>query len=196
MDATPLKDHKAKLREILHDEIAALPDGYIADSNRGIYLQAVSLKRFADARNIMVYYSVRREPDTIRIINAALSAGKTVALPYCLRGGILQARLVCNLIELKPAVLGIPAPMDTAPIMPPDELDLVIVPALTYDRTGNRIGYGGGYYDRFLKDIPAYTVGLARERLIRDKLPIEPRDVAVKCVITETDIIMDCHSQV
>jgi len=181
--------NKDELREILRAEITALPDEYIAESNKGLFLRAVSLNEFISARNIMIYHSVEREPDTISIIEAALSAGKTVAFPYCFRGGKMQARAVRDLTELRPAMLGIPAPADTAPVIAPEELELVIVPALTYDRSGYRLGYGGGYFDRFLSVIPAYTVGLARERLIRDKLPTEPHDIAVKCVITESGII-------
>jgi len=180
---------KVELRKSLREEILALPDGYIADSNRGVSLCVTSLKEFVDARNIMIYYSVEREPDTLLIANAALSAGKTVAFPYCLRDGIMQARIVRNLSELRPAVLGIPAPQDTAAIIAPEELDLVIVPALTYDRSGYRIGYGGGYYDRFLRKIFAHTVGLARQRLVKDELPKEPHDIAVKTVITELGIM-------
>jgi len=179
---------KDELRETLRGEIAALPDEYVHESNEGLYLQVASLKEFAGARNIMVYHSVKREPDTIAIIKAALSAGKTVAFPYCLRGGAMQARAASDLAGLRPAMLGIPAPADTAPLIAPEELELVIVPALTYDRAGYRIGYGGGYYDRFLRGCPAFTVGLARERLIRDELPVEPHDVAVKCVVTELGI--------
>ena len=179
---------KAKLRTTLRAEIAALPGEYISESDRGLFLQVASLKEFNNARNIMIYHSVEREPDTVAIIKAALSAGKTVALPYCLRGGVMQARVIRGLAELKPAMLGIPAPAPLAPLIAPDRLDMVIVPALTYDRDGYRLGYGGGYYDRFLAAVTAYTVGLARVRLIKDKLPREPHDVAVKNVITESGI--------
>jgi len=101
----------------------------------------------------------------------------------------MEARIVYDLSELQPAMLGIPAPAGTAPVIAPETLDLIIVPALTYDRAGFRLGYGGGYYDRYLFGIPAFTLGLARERLIEAELPKEPHDVAVKCVITECGII-------
>ena len=176
------------MRKQLGEEIAILPEDYISDSDSGIFLRLVSLSVFVEARNIMTYHSVKKEPDTIKIFKTALLMGKTVSFPYCLKGGIMQARAVNSLNELKPAVLGIPAPPDTAPVIAPDDLDLVIVPALTYDLTGNRIGYGGGYYDRYLNGIRAFTVGLARERLIRRELFVEPHDIPVKCVVTEERI--------
>ena len=176
---------KPELRKKMIDAIAALPDDYIAASDNGLLLRMTSLYEFAASRNIMMYYSVKREPDTLRIAEAALSLGKVIAFPFCYRGGIMQARIVNSLSELRPAILGIPAPPDDAPVIAPEELELVITPALTYDRSGHRLGYGGGYYDRYLHGIGAYTVGLARERLITDELPREPHDVAVKCVLTE-----------
>ena len=177
---------KNQMRKILRDEIAALPELYITESDRGIFRQVLSLKEFIDARNIMMYYSVGREPDTVLIAKAALSAGKTLSFPYCLRSGIMQARTVQSLAELKPDMLKIPAPTQCTPVIPPEQLHLIIVPALTFDREGCRLGYGGGYYDRFLRGVGAYCVGLARERLVRDKLPKEPHDISVNCVISES----------
>lgn len=180
---------KNELRKTIKAEIAVLPDKYISDSDTGLLLRIEALKEFSEARNILIYHSVEREPATPEIAKKALEAGKTVAFPYCYRGGIMQAKIVSRISELKPAMLGIPAPSDTAPVIAPDELDLIIVPALTYDRAGFRLGYGGGYYDRYLSGISAFTVGLARDRLIRDKLPREQHDIAVKCVITECGIL-------
>jgi len=180
---------KAELRERLREIIADLPEDYIECSNNGLLQPVTALKEFLDARNIMIYHSVEREPATPEIAKTALAMGKTVAFPYCYRGGIMNARVVGSLSELRPAMLGIPAPQDSAPIIMPEELDFIIVPALTYDRTGYRLGYGGGYYDRYLCGIPAFKAGLARSRLIVDELPKQPHDIAVDCVITE-DAVM------
>jgi len=181
---------KAQLRKSISAEISCLPDDYVSASDNGIFMRVVSLAEFAAARNILIYCSVKREPATHEIAEKALSMGKTIAYPFCFRGGIMQARVVKSITELRPAVLGIPAPPDTAPIMAPEELGLIIVPALAYDNNGFRIGYGGGYYDRFLRGIPAFTVGLARERLMKDNLPTQPHDIPVKCIITEDRVFM------
>ena len=184
-----IEEAKAQLRRQISDEICALPDGYISASDKSLAALMVSLEEFAAARNIMLYCSVKREPRTMEIAETALSMGKTVAFPYCFRGGIMQARAVISMAELRPAMLGIPAPPDTAPVIDPEELDLIVVPALAYDRAGHRIGYGGGYYDRYISGIPAFTVGLARELLMKEKLPVQPHDIAVKCIITEERVI-------
>ena len=180
---------KTALREHLGEEIAALPDEYIVGSDRGILKRVISLKEFSEARNIMIYHSVKREPATLEIAETAMDMGKRVAFPYCYRGGVMEARAVDSLSKLVPSILGIPAPTDTAPVVAPEELELVIVPALTYDFKGYRIGYGGGYYDRFLSGVAAFTVGLARESLMERELPREPHDIAVLCVVTENAVL-------
>ena len=179
---------KSVLREQLKREIAALPDEYISASDNGLFARVTSLREFSAARNILVYCSVEKEPDTRKIAKTALSMGKTVAFPLCYRGGFMQARVVSSLNELQPAMLGIPAPNDTAPIIDPEELELIIVPALAYDRNGYRLGYGGGYYDRYLCGAAAFTIGLARDRLMKDELPREPHDIAVKRIVTECSV--------
>ena len=98
----------------------------------------------------------------------------------------MHAGVAGRLEELSPEVLGIPAPKESAVRLDPDELDLIIVPAITFDRSGYRLGYGGGYYDRYLAQTKAFTVGLARERLVKEELPREAHDIAVKCLITES----------
>jgi len=180
-----LKLLKTEDRRRALEEIAGLPGDYIAASDRGLFCSFMKLKEYSSARKIMLYYSINKEPDTLEIAKAALLAGKAVAFPLCLGRGVMQARVVSSLSQLEPAVLGIPAPTASAPLIEPEELELIIVPALVYDKLGYRLGYGGGYYDRFLSGIRAFTVGLTRERLIKEKLPVEPHDIKVSCVITE-----------
>jgi len=179
---------KTEYRKRLHEEIAALSDEYVAESDTLLFGRVTSLEEYAAAQRIMLFYSVRREPDTIRIAKDALAAGKIVAFPYCYRGGIMEARVISCLSELKESMLGIPAPPETAPVIAPEELDLIIVPALAYDTEGYRIGYGGGYYDRFLLKTEAFTIGLARERLMMKNAPKEAHDIAVNCVVTESTV--------
>ena len=179
------RELKAELRIYLREEIATLPQEYVLSSDSGIFNNLISLREYQNARNIMLFHSVERETDTIMIANAAFEDGKTVAFPLCLRGGIMHAHIVSDLSELEPAMLGIPAPPKTAPLIKPEELDLIIVPALTYDNDGYRLGYGGGYYDRYLSGLSVFTAGLARGRLIKKELPRESCDIPVKCVVTE-----------
>ena len=177
---------KSEWRRRTQMEIAALPEDYILTSDEKIYFLVTQQTEFISARNIFIYHSVKKEPDTHRIMRAAISMGKTVALPYCCNGGIMEARIIGSLEVLRPSIHQIPAPPDTAQLLAPEELDLVIVPALTYDLDGYRLGQGGGYYDRYLTKTSAFTIGLTRERLIQEKLPRAPHDIPVSSIITET----------
>ena len=177
-------DKKSVRLQVL-EEMDNLPASYIQESDEGIFQNLESLPEFKDAQTVFAYYSVGREPDTRKIIEHALSLGKRIVLPISLPGGVMELREIQSLSELQQARFGIPAPPETAKIVPPEEVDIILVPAVTYDMEGHRLGRGGGYYDRFLAKTSAFSVGLARERLIMDAVPREAHDMAVNCVITE-----------
>ena len=176
---------KKALRIQLLAEIEALPADYIAQSDEGIYSRMINLPAFKKARVIFSYYSLGREPDTIKIIQYALNMGKRVTFPVCFKGGVMEARSVSSLVELTPAGYGLLEPLSSAHVVLPEELDFIIVPALTYDLHGYRLGKGGGYYDRYLSKSKAFTAGITRQRLLRDTLPREAHDIPVDCIVTE-----------
>ena len=182
------KDEKNELRRQVRAEIEALPGEYITESDNGLFRAVTSLEEFIAAGSVMIYYSIDREPRTIDIAETALKLGKTVAFPYCYNGGRMEARVVKSLDELEPAMLKIPAPVKASTVIAPEDIDFIIVPALTYDRDGFRLGYGGGYYDRYLQSIGAFKAGIGRELLIKPHLPREAHDVAVDCLVTESRI--------
>ena len=90
---------------------------------------------------------------------------------------------------LVPGRFGIPEPPRGAQILLPQPCDLMLVPALAYDRTGRRLGRGGGYYDRFLARVDCCTVGLIRAAFLLDALPAEWNDMPVSAVITEDGVL-------
>lgn len=173
------------LRKKLLAEIEALPSDYITQSDESIFSKIIDLQEFKKARVIFSYYSLGREPDTVRILEYALSYSKTVTLPVCFKGGGMEARAISSLDELARSDFGLLEPLTSTRIVLPEELDFIIVPALTYDRNGYRLGRGGGYYDRYLCKTKAFTIGLARQSLIYDELPREAHDIPVDCVVTE-----------
>ena len=176
-------DKKAFRKEVL-GKIEALSEEYIASSNEGIYENFISLPEFESAKNIFAYISEKREPDTVRIIEKALELKKTVALPVSYDGGVMVPKVIKSLDELEIGKFGIPAPKESAPVLNDEDIDLIIVPAVTFDKNGYRLGRGGGYYDRFLEKSDAFSVGLGREELICD-VPLESHDMSVKCLVTE-----------
>lgn len=183
-----MNQEKTGLRKNVLAQIEEFPDTYIDESNAGIYEKLISLPEFINAKTIFTYYSIGRESDTRKIIDYALSQQKVVTLPVCFKGGIMEARAISDPSELSQSSYGLYEPFASTRIIPPEQLDFVIVPALAYDREGFRLGYGGGYYDRFLKELSAFTVGVGRERLFADVLPREKHDIPVKCIVTEKTV--------
>ena len=154
-----------------------------------ITLQVLSLPAFQAAERIFAYCSVVPEVDTHAILAQARRRGKTVALPVTQPDG--QMRFTRFDGALVPGRFGIPEPPRSARTLLPQPGDLMLVPALAYDRAGRRLGRGGGYYDRFLAHYRGGTVLLCRELLIREEIPLEPHDYPVPWVLTERGLYED-----
>ncbi len=176
---------KSALRREIIEKTDALPGNYLTESDRGIFNIIKNMPEFIGARTFFSYYSLGREPDTVKLIEYALELGKTVTLPVCFKGGIMEARAIKSLSELSESWYHLLEPLSSTQIVPPEALDFIVVPALAFDLEGYRLGRGGGYYDRFLTRTPAYTAGVARECLMYDVLPREAHDVPMMSVVTE-----------
>ncbi len=139
---------------------------------------------FKKAKYTMFYISFGGEVDTREMIKEAKRLGKIVAVPVCKAGGILSPVLLGAKAKFKKGLYGVYEPAVQRGI-DLRKIDLVIVPAIAFDRRGNRLGRGKGYYDRFLKKIPrrATSLGLAFDFQILPSLPVTPHDVGVKRVI-------------
>lgn len=162
-----------------------LPQEYIDEADRAIVQKFLNSEEYKNAERIFAYYAVGRETPTQEIIRKALSDGKRVALPVSHPKGIMEFREIHDLVHLKPGRYGIPEPDESCRPMDCRDGDLVIVPALSCDKNGNRLGRGAGYYDRFLACRDCLSVCLMRTKLMRDDIPMEAHDQRVKIVINE-----------
>lgn len=180
---------KEKFRSDIKLKIAGLEREYINDSNNKIFNNILSLPEFAAAQTVFVYCSIGREVDTRAIIDYCLETGKRVALPTDYDEGKMNFALLDRPVsELPRGMFDIPVPMKSAVRLKPCSGDIIIVPALAYDESFYRIGRGGGYYDIFLSDCPAFPVGLCRERLVVPEVPRDSYDIPVCAFVTEKRI--------
>ncbi len=180
---------KEKFRLEIKSQISKLDNEYIYESNLGIFQNISSLPEFISSSRIFLYYSIGREVDTTAIISHCFETGKLVALPTdCDNGKMNFARLDSLISELPRGKFDIPVPSYAAERLIPAFGDIIIVPALSYDESFYRIGRGGGYYDRFLSDCSAFSVGLCREKLVVPSVPRDSLDIPVSCLITEKRI--------
>lgn len=180
---------KKQLRGEVKARIALLDPDYIAESDRAIFARLCSLPEFIAAERVFTYFSIGREVDTTRLIDECFRRQKQLALPCRLNAGHMSFALLSEPTESLPlGKLGIPEPPASSPVLVPRKGDIIIVPALCYDLSCHRLGQGGGYYDRYLADCAAFSIGLCREPLLMDCVPVENFDMATDCLITENKI--------
>ena len=159
--------------------------------------QIISLASFRFADTVLMYYPVKGEIDITPIATEALKRGKRVAFPVCEPESCTMIyRYVSSLDELRRGCYSIPEPTADAPIFEGAVSALCIVPALAFDREGFRLGYGKGYYDRFLKTFEGKSLGAVYSDFLRDTLPRGYYDRAVDIIVTERgSIITDARKE-
>ena len=145
----------------------------------------LALPAYRGAKTILVYMASRGEMDVSELADAALRAGKQVAYPVCDGHGGMVAAMAAEQWEVNRYGIYEPS-LCEARLIPPDQLDLVLAPGLAFDREGYRLGWGGGYYDRFLACCKnACCLGIAFEEQMLDSVVHEALDIPVDAVVTD-----------
>ncbi len=139
---------------------------------------------FETAQTIMVYLSIDSEVDTLELTKKMLLLGKRLCAPVCMAGGMMAARSFSSFDELKRGRYGILEPQGDEVF----DIDLILVPGLGFNERFHRIGYGAGYYDRFLSNTSAITCGLFYDKQRADFLE-ESHDLPLDYIVTETKIL-------
>ena len=138
---------------------------------------------YRKAKTICGYLPFNQEVDLTPLLRQALEDGKQIALPKC-RNREMFFVLMSSLSAIQYTAFGVPEPMADGPVLC-DETALIIVPGLVFDRFGYRIGYGGGYYDRFLSQEPNHpTIGLCYDFQLTDWLEPDDHDMPVDTVFS------------
>lgn len=185
---------KRELRKnILKERMSLTPEEVKSKSNI-IAKHLFDMPEFKSSNTIMLYIGFRNEVSTEDIIHKALEAGKRVLIPITdlVNTRLIPSELINYPGDLTTGTYGIlePKAQCVRPVNS-QEIDLVLVPGVAFDLTGNRLGYGGGFYDRFLPTTKtdAVFVALAFELQIKEEVYPEPHDYPVPYVITEERVI-------
>ena len=184
-------EEKQQLRRTMRALESGLSARYKAESSRAIAAHLLAMPEYQEAGTVFCFVGTDREIDTRPILEDVLAAGKRLCVPQCVGKGIMELRQVTDLRQLIPGAYGILEPSADAPLVSLDEVDFAILPCLTCNHLGQRLGQGGGYYDRFLSHYRGGTVLLCREKLIREEIPLEPHDYPVPWVLTERGLYED-----
>lgn len=181
-------EEKRLLRQNVGRVLAAMSPEARRRSDDALFARFLALPQVAAADTIFAFWGIPgKEPDTARLIAALTGQGKRVGLPRMLPGHRMEVRRYCPERPLVPAAFGIWEPGEDCPLLAKEEIGLALVPAVCYDRRGYRLGFGGGYYDRWLAGFSGVRAGLCRELVLRDKVPTEPHDSRVDWLLTERE---------
>lgn len=184
-----IAERKKLLRKEVKKKILNLPYEYCKCADAQIFRHAVSLTEFSNAGTVFCYVGTEGEIDTIPILQEILKQGKTLGVPKCISDGVMQVYEIKSLDELEEGSYGIPEPGEGCRCIDLKEIELAFVPCLTCSRDGKRLGYGGGYYDRYLEKGKFLKAALCREALLEEEIPIEKFDIRMDVVISEEEVI-------
>ena len=181
---------KAELRQSCRDLRSSLDREYIEMASEQAHELLISTEEYRLAKTVLLYYPIKNEISPLSIIESAKRDNKTVAFPLCnTESKTLSFKKVKSVDELKLTSFGLYEPQKQCDDALVDENTLCIVPAIAFSRDGQRIGYGMGYYDRFLKDFVGTSVGFSFSKLILSAIPKEAHDVPLDMIITESEVL-------
>ena len=183
---------KHHLRKEMKAKLAQMPPQEVSVKSYAACLSLMALPEYRDAQVIMLYLPISQEVDTAEIAMHAWQVDKTVLAPKVNRSQRHMLAVQIHSLDdgLTRGEFGIREPVE-GEVWPAGEIDLIIVPALAYDRTGGRLGRGGGFYDRFLAAQPTHAVacGLGFHEQIVDQLPIHAHDHPIDILVTDKQVL-------
>jgi 5-formyltetrahydrofolate cyclo-ligase len=183
---------KAELRRKLQNCLLAIPSEQRGEKSRKACQNLVSTSQFQSASTVMMYLSLPHEVDTSEAILHAWQLGKAVVVPKISWHQRHMIAVQINSLEtgFSTGASGLRSPIAGLP-MPFEEIDLVVTPALGFDKKGNRLGRGGSYYDRFFanKELKAARCGFAFTEQIVESIPVTELDEPVDFLVTDEGVI-------
>lgn len=180
---------KKQLRKALKEKRNTLAPGICASSDTAIFRNICSWDIYQKANVIFCFVGTEDEINTKPILEDILKRGKRAGVPKCISKGIMEVYEIHSFNDLAPGKYGILEPVDTCKKIPPEEIDLALIPCLSCSRTGRRLGYGGGYYDRYLNHVAGTQAALCRTALMCDEIPMEEHDRTMDFVICEEGVL-------
>ena len=180
---------KKRLRAEIRERERALGPAYRAESSAAICRALAALPEFAAAQTVLAFFGTEREIDTRALLRETLARGKTLLLPRCEPERRLALCVVRGMEDLEAGVFGIMEPKRVCPVVAPEDVGFAVIPCVSFDRAGNRLGQGGGYYDRLLPRLQCPTVCVCREKLLAGAVPTEGHDMRCTRYLTENGVI-------
>jgi 5-formyltetrahydrofolate cyclo-ligase len=188
--AACLADDKKYFRQILRESRIALPEARANAISQAVERRLLESRYYRDSSSVVLYASTENEIQTGGILTDALASGRRVIFPKVVPGSRdLSLVRVNDRAEFRPGAYGLLEPAGAEMVRPSDlGWSLICVPGVAFSLAGQRLGRGGGYYDRFLAGVgsQAITAGLAYSFQVLDRLPESPHDRRLDLIVTES----------
>ena len=180
-----IKQEKKALRKELIEKQHSLDRSYRKEASERILKEIITQRDYLLAGTIFIYVGTETEVDTSLIIRDALAKGKKVVVPKTIELGHMEACEIDSMEDLEPGRHGILEPVNTMYRLDPDKIDAAFIPCVAFTKEGYRLGYGGGFYDRFLPRGKFKRILLAFSAMEVKKLPVDHFDEKVHGILTE-----------
>ena len=185
-----MRENKKILRQRIRSRLLEMSNEEHEELSNKIAENLFTLEEWKKAKTIGITISIPPEISTVRIIEQAWREGKSIAVPKCYpEEKTMDFKKITSFNQLESVYFGLLEPIEETKKASVEELDVLVVPGLAFSREGYRLGFGGGYYDRFLSHFRGKTLALTYDVQLINDLPIEVHDIAVGKLITPTKIL-------
>ena len=186
MQSDDLNAQKQAARRAARQQLAQISPQEFSAIGAAMWQTLQAQPAWQSAQSVFCFVGALHEPDTMPILQGALSAGKQLLVPRIAGPGQMQLVPLQSLEQLQPGAFGILEPPQALPAIPAGSgVQLAVLPCLAAARSGARLGHGGGYYDRFLANYSGRRLILCPEALLAQSLPTGPLDEPAQAVLTE-----------
>jgi len=190
MNGRNIKELKMHVRNEYKTKRKEIPENVRKELDHEVCRRFLALNSYRYADTVLLYSPLKYEIDTSYILNDALKKGKRVAFPRCLDGNRMVYHLVTSPDQLVCGMYNIKEPKEDLPIYENGkDNSICIMPGIVFDKRGYRLGYGKGYYDRFLSSFKGIKAGFVYSDFIIDQLPNGRYDLKADIIITERGVI-------
>lgn len=186
-------EEKKVIRKQIIEHRDSIDSSLRREWDKTIFFKLINSEFYKNANMIFTFVSFKSEVDTHSIIKHSISCGKTICVPRIKskQNGI-EIYKINGFEDLKEGYFGILEPIDTCLAVDKDSIDLILMPGVAFDSQGGRLGYGAGYYDRFIASMSKKVdkIALAYNFQIIDKVPMDTHDIKIDGIITEMESII------
>lgn len=183
-----ISEEKKALRREIRAAMRNLPLQEKLRSDEQILTRLRTLKTYQEANTVFCFVGTPLEIDTRPLLTDVLLSGRRLCVPRCLAGHRMEPVVIHSLEDLTPGAYDILEPVASCEVLRPDEVDFTVVPCLSCDSAGHRLGQGGGYYDRFLSNYQGRAAMVCREAFMRPSIPADLYDQTIETLVTDAKI--------